>query len=160
MAKDVAAQSAREVSEARAWQELAQRIGNLAEANPVEAFDIASIVIDAIANATSADEIFAANESGPADMAEYLNQRLNLTDARFAPSAERFRKGTLGYYVVFDAIDQNGEKLTISCGAPNVVASIFRFWELRLFGDGIQTFPVTIRGRETPNGQLYTVHAG
>jgi hypothetical protein len=160
MAKDVASQSAKEIDEARAWMELAQRIGNLAEANPVEAFDIASIVVDAIANATSAEEIFAANESGPADMAEYLNQRLNLTDARFAPSAERFRKGTLGYYVVFDAIDAGGEKVTISCGAPNVVASIFRFYELRLFGDGVKSFPVSIRGRDTANGQLYTVHAG
>jgi len=160
MAKDVASQSGQEMSEARAWEDLARRIGNLAEANPVEAFDIASIVIDAIANATSAEEIFAANESGPADMAEYLNQRLNLMDARFAPSAEKFRKGTLGFYVVMDAIDPNGEKVTISCGAPNVVASVFRFYELRLFGDGTMIFPVTIRGRETPNGQLYTVHAG
>lgn len=160
MAKDVASQSTSAIDEARAWQELATRIGNLAEANPVEAFDIASVVVDAIANATSAEEIFAANESGPADMAEYLNQRLNLTDARFAPSAERFRKGTLGYYVVFDAVDSGGEKVTISCGAPNVVASIFRFYELRLFGDGVKSFPVSIRGRDTANGTLYTVHAG
>jgi hypothetical protein len=160
MADKAVSQSTKEISEARAWEDLARRIGNVAEANPVEAFDIASIVVDSIANATSAEEIFAANESGPADMAEYLNQRLNLTDARFAPSAERFRKGTLGYYVVMDAIDAGGEKVTISCGAPNVVASVFRLWELRLFGDGVQAFPVAIRGRETPNGQLYTVHAG
>jgi hypothetical protein len=160
MAKNVASQSAQEIDQARAWQELAVRIGSLAEANPVEAFDIASVVVDAIANATSADEIFAANESGPADMADYLNQTLNLTDARFAPSAERFRKGTLGFYVVFDAVDAYGGKVTISCGAPNVVASLFRLWELRFFGDGVKTFPVSIRGRDTANGQLYTVHAG
>jgi hypothetical protein len=160
MAKDVQ-QSAEKTAEVeRAWQDLARRIGNVAEANPVEAFDIASIVIDAIANATSADEIFAANDSGPADMSEYLGLTLHLEDARFAPSAEKFRRGTLGYYVVFDATTGGGEKVTISCGAPNVVASIFRFWELRYFGDGTKSFPVTIRGRETPNGTLYTVHAG
>lgn len=160
MAKDVASQTDKGIDEARAWQELATRISHVAEANPVEAFDIASIVVDAIANATTAEEIFAANESGPADMADYLNQRLNLVDARFAPSAERFRKGTLGFYIVFDAIDSQGEKVTISCGAPNVVASLFRFWELRFYGDGVKTFPVSIRGRDTVNGTLYTVHAG
>jgi hypothetical protein len=131
----------------------------MAEASPVEAFDIASVVIDQIANAQTPEEIFAANESGPADMEAYLGTRIQVYDARFSPSAERFRKGTLGFYVVVDAIDQTGEKVTISCGAPNVVASVFRLMQLNMFEPG-KPFPLTIRGRETPNGTLYTVHAG
>lgn len=146
--------------ENRPFYQLIEKIGHLAEANPMEAFDIASIVIDKIANATTPEEIFAANEQGPADVADYIGRRLGLLDARFAPSAERFRRGTLGYYVVFDAIDDGGEKVTISCGAPNVVASIYGFYEMRLFSPD-QPFFITIRSRDTGEGRtLYTVHAG
>lgn len=146
-------------AEIRAWETMRDQIAGMAEASPIEAFDIASIVIDQIANATTPEEIFAANESGPADMEQYLGQRLGIYEARYSPSAERFRRGTLGYYVVVDAIDLDGEKVTISCGAPNVVASVFRLQQLHLFEPG-RPFFVTIRGRETPNGTLYTVHAG
>jgi hypothetical protein len=146
-------------NESRAWMELQKGIAGMAETSPIEAFEIASVVLDQIANAQTPEEIFAANESGPADVADYLNQRLLVADARYAPSAERFRKGTLGYYVVFDAIDATGEKVTLSCGAPNVVGSVYRLQRLGYIAPD-KPFPVTIRGRDTANGTLYTVHAG
>jgi hypothetical protein len=158
-AKEPTASDLEEMTKARAWEVMARQIGAMAEASPIEAFDIASIVIDQIASASTPEEIFAANESGPADAADYLNQRLGLLDARFSSSAEKYRKGTLGYYVVLDALDPNGEKVTISCGAPNVVASVFRLYQLNLF-EPSRPFWITLRGRETPNGTLYTVHAG
>lgn len=147
-------------TDSRAWMELQAGIRTMAEASPIEAFDIASVVLDQIANAQTAEEIFAANESGPGDVSDYLGARLGLLDARYAPSAERFRTGTLGYYVVFDAVDPEGEKVTISCGAPNVVGSVFRLQRLGLFGPGQAPFYVTLKGRDTANGTLYTVHAG
>jgi len=156
---EVETKSESEAELSRAWRELQRGIAGMAEASPIEAFEIASIVIDAIASATTPEEIFAANESGPADMADYLNERLQLSDARYAPSAERYRKGTLGYYVVFDAYDTNGEKVTISTGAPNVVASIYRLQRLNFFSPDAP-FPIQVRGRDTANGTLYTVHAG
>lgn len=145
--------------EVRPYQDLIRGIAGMAEASPIEAFDIASIVLDQIAQATSVEDIFAANESGPADASDYLNQSLGIIDARYAPSAERFRKGTLGYYVVFDALDRDGQKVTISCGAPNVVGSIYQMQRLDFFGPD-RPFWISIRGRETPNGTLYTIHAG
>lgn len=158
MANQPAAKTSTEPAN-RPHQDLIRGIAGMAEASPIEAFDIASIVVDQIATADTAEAIFAANESGPADASEYLNQRLGLLDARYAPSAEKFRRGTLGYYVVFDAVDPHGEKVTISVGAPNVVASIFRLQQLDLFSPD-RPFFVVIRGRETPNGTLYTLHAG
>lgn len=145
--------------ETRAWMELQDGISRMAEASPIEAFDIASVVLDQIANAQTPEEIFAANESGPGDVSEYLGQTLQVLDPRYSPSAEKFRKGTLGFYVVFDAVTPSGERVTLSCGAPNVVGSIYRLQRLGMFDDG-KTFPLMLKGRETPNGTLYTVHAG
>jgi len=123
-------------------------------------FDVAASVIDQILTANSAEEIFAANESGPGDVANYLNTPLTIenNDIRYAKSAEKFTSGGLGYYAVFDAITKQGEKVLLSVGASNVVASLRQMQRLGLFEPG-KEFWFQIKGRETPNGTLYTVHA-
>lgn len=122
-------------------------------------FDIAASVIDQILTANSAEEIFAANESGPGDVANYLNVPMTMDgEPRYAKSAEKFSSGGLGFYVVFDAITKSGEKVLLSVGASNVVASLRQMQRLGLFENG-KEFWFQIRGRETPNGTLYTVHA-
>src|SRR5215831_19461288 len=143
--------------ETRPYRTLIRHIKAFAEASPIEAFEIAAIVIDKIAVAQTPDEIFAANESGPADMEVYLNRPLDVYNPRFAPSAEKFRKGGLGYYVVFDCTP-DGVKTTVSTGAPNVVAPVFRLVQLDFIGED-KAFPLVVRGRETPNGTLFTCHA-
>jgi hypothetical protein len=144
--------------EMRPWQQLQAQLKAVASLDSDNAFDIAASVIDQIAAATSVDQIFAANESGPADVADYLGRPLSIYDARYHPSAERFAAGTLGYYVVFDSYTDDGEKVLLSCGAPNVVASIWQMQRIGAFAPD-KPFRMVIRGRDTANGTLYTVHA-
>jgi hypothetical protein len=144
--------------ERRPYQDLIHDLANLAELSSGDSFDIAANVIDLIMQAGSPEEIFAANESGPADVGEMLGEPIGILDCRFRKSAERYREGTLGYYVIFDYVDTQGEKKIASTGAPNVVASLRRFQRLN-FIDGVQPLMIKIKGRETENGTLYTVAA-
>jgi len=143
----------------RPFQDMIRSIAALAEANPIDSWEIAANVIDTIATAETPEAIFAANESGPSDINEYFNTPLEVYDPKFARSDPKYAKGTLGFYVVFQAIDPNGEKLTISTGANNVVASIYRLHRLGFITED-KALPVRFLGRETANGTLYTVHAG
>ena len=93
------------------------------------AFEIASQVIDAIAQADSVEAIFEANESGPTSLKEneHLHKvNLNITDARYHKSAEKFAANNLGVFVTFDAYLDSGDEVMVSTGAPNVVASLYR----------------------------------
>ncbi|MGI0135336.1 MAG: hypothetical protein ACREBW_10315 [Candidatus Micrarchaeaceae archaeon] len=146
-------------TEKRFYQVLQDELDTIATLDTTDSFEIASTVIDAIASATTAEEIFAANESGPADMADYLNSPLGITEVRWMRSAERFKKGTLGFYGVINAVTPGGEKVLLSVGAPNVVASVRQLQKLGLFMED-QPFWITVKSRETINGNLYTVHAG
>jgi hypothetical protein len=145
-------------SEMRPWEALQSELQAVSASDADNSFEIAAAVIDQIATATSPDQIFAANESGPADVADYLNRPLNVYDARYHPSAERFRDGSLGYYVVFNSLTDEGEDVLLSCGASNVVASL---WQLQKIGafDPDKPCRLVIRGRETARGTLYTVHS-
>ena len=145
--------------EKRPYELMQQDLDTIATLDTTDSFEIASTVIDAIASATTPEEIFAANESGPADMADYLNSPLGITDVRFMRSAEKFRAGTLGYYAVVDALTPSGEKVLLSVGAPNVVSSIRQLQKIGMF-ESDQPFWITVKSRETANGNLYTVHAG
>src|SRR5262252_9564449 len=86
--------------EMRPWQELQRDLENLAALDSDSSFEIAANVIDQIMAAGSAEEIFAANESGPADVANFLGEPIGILYVRFRKSAERYREGTLGYYVI------------------------------------------------------------
>ena len=159
MAKEVEKTQSAEVEEMRPHQQMMRELAGMAELEAGDSFDIAAQVIDSIAEAQTAEEIFAANESGPKSAEDYLGQRIGLLDVRYRKSAERFRQGTLGVFAVLDAVDEGGEKILISVGAPNVVASVRRLQRLGLIDPGTP-FWVKIKGRETENGTLYTLHAG
>lgn len=120
------------------------------------AFDVASQIIDAIVEAGSVEEIFAANEKGPRDVREYAGQPFTLLEVAFLQSSERFREGGLGYYVVFDVATDNGERMTFSTGAPNVVSSFYRFQQLGKIG-GSDPVRFKFALRESPNGNVIQV---
>ena len=145
-------------SELEPYEQMMRELGGIAQLNAGDNFDIAAGVINKIAVATSADQIFAANESGPGDASDYLGKPLGIYAVRYQKSAEQYASGTLGVYAVFDALTDDGEKVMISVGAPNVVASIRQMEVLGLF-DESRPFRFVIRGRTTANGTLYTVHA-
>lgn len=142
----------------RPYQQLAQEVNSIAALDSDQGgrFEIAAQVIDLIASADDEESIFAANETGPADMQDWLNQPLTVTDIMFLKSAERFRDGGLGAYVVLTHVTDNGDTVTLTTGAPNVVASARQFQRL---GYGTPEKPARFRvvGKETANGVLYKI---
>jgi len=149
----------------RPYQEMVKQLLDVAESDEEAAFEIAAKVIDDIAVATTWEEVFAANEKGPKDAENILGQPIGVFDFRVWKSAEKFRKGTLGVYVVVDYIDAAGNTDMLSVGAANVVASLWRLKQLSPHpesGEGItgnKELPLwcMIVGRETLRGTLYTV---
>jgi hypothetical protein len=150
-----------EIAELRPFAQIIYGLRKTAVVDEDAAFEIAAAVIDEIAIADSIEAVFAANEKGPKDAEDFIGTSVGVYDIRFWRSAEKFRKGTLGYYVVMRYIDFNKKADMISVGAPNVVASMYRLAELgAITGDPEAPFWVKIVGRETPNGTLYTLAAG
>jgi hypothetical protein len=153
--------TAAEIAELRPFAQIIYGMRQVAVVDEDAAFEIAATVLDEIALADSVEAVFAANEKGPKDAEDFLEQSLGVFNVKFWRSAEKFRKGTLGYYVVMDYVDFNGETDMISVGATNVVGSMFKFMLLgAITGDKQNPFWVKIHGRDTPNGTLYTVMAG
>lgn len=154
MAKEDSAST--EVETLRPYQklqnQLAARVG--LDATNGSNFDIAAQVIDLIMTAGTEDEIFAANESGPLDITDYLGTPINIWQLTFFRSAEKYRANSLGFYVVMDAFDDTGAEIKLSTGAPNVVSSMKRLEELGLIKEE-KPYRVKITGRETGNGTLY-----
>jgi hypothetical protein len=150
-----------EIAELRPFAQIIAKLRKIAVVDEEAAFEIAAAVIDEIALADSIEAVFAANEKGPKDAENFLEQSLGVTSVRFWRSAEKYRKGTLGYYAVMEYVDFNGEKDMISVGAANIVASLFRLWELgAITGDAQNPMWVKIHGRDTPNGTLYVLNQG
>ena len=150
-----------QVAELRPFAKLIYRLRNIAVMEEDGAFEIAAAVIDEIALADSIEAVFAANEKGPEGADEYLERTVGAYGVKFWKSAEKFRKGTLGYYVAISAVDFEGNEHMVTVGASNVVASVFRLMELgAINGDPDSPCWIKIHGRETANGTLYILQAG
>jgi hypothetical protein len=147
--------------EIRPYMELARKLVNIAKLTQADAgIEISQAVVDRIALAMSPEEIFAANESGPGDMDEYLSMPIELfEEPRVSIADPKYRRGTLGVYLTMKFHTQDKEEHLVTVGAVNVVASWWRLWELEMFGTGGKTFWNEVRSQPTPNGNLYTVHA-
>lgn len=145
-------------NEVRLYQKLQKDLAALASLDAQNGnFDIAAAVIDGIMAAETADDVFAANDSGPLDVREYIGVPLTVFDLMYRKSDAKYAEnGGLGFYVVFDAHTDNGEVVKMSTGAPNLVAS---FRKLQTLGYCQETNPlrVAIRGKETANGTLLTL---
>ena len=150
-----------QVAELRPFAQLIYRMRQIAIVDEDGAFEIAAAVIDEIALADSVEDVFAANEKGPEGAEENLETSFGAYDAKFWRSAEKFRKGTLGYYVAISSVDYDGNERMLTVGASNVVASILRLVELgAVNGDKGNPCWIKIHGRETANGTLYILQAG
>lgn len=150
-----------ELAELRPFARIIHGLREIAVVDEDAAFEIAASVIDEIALADSIEAVFAANEKGPKDAEDFLETGLGVFNIKFWRSAEKYRKGTLGYYVVMDYVDYSGKMDMISVGASNIVASLYRLAELgAITGDKENPLWVKIHGRETPNGTLYVLAQG
>lgn len=147
-----------QIDELRPFAQLIHWMRSVAVVDENAAFEIAANVIDKIAVAESIEAVFAANDEGPAGADEYLDTPIGVYEAKFWRSAEKFRSGTLGYYVAVSVVDANGKDAMITVGASNVVASMARFVQLGgINGDPATPLWLKIHGRETPNGTLLIV---
>ena len=141
-----------------AYKAMAIELRQIAELDTGAGFEIAARVINEIATAETIDDVFAANEGGPQSAEDLLGQPMGVYSVRFWKSAEKFAAGTLGVYVVADYIDHANQPQMFATGAPNVVASLRRFEMLNAYQDGKENpLWLTIKGRETGRGTLYTV---
>lgn len=141
-----------------AFRQMADELRQIAALDVGAGFEIAARVINEIAQAETIDDVFAANEGGPQSVEDLLGQPMGVYGVRFWKSAEKFAEGTLGVYVVADYVDASYETQMFATGAPNVVASLRRFEMLNAYAEGKENpLWLTIKGRETGRGTLYTV---
>lgn len=151
------AKSADNSTEIRPFQSLAERLFQLAENDDSWQGEIMRDTVDRIASADSPEAIFDANDSGPGglkDAEELLNKPLavDFDTFRYIKSAEQYRANNLGVFLVFDAYDDNGEKTTISTGAPNVVASLARLQMIHKDGDLASPYRLMFKSKQTSRG--------
>lgn len=88
---------------------------------------VSSAIIANILQARSAEELF--NRPETTDASSLLGVRIVVSGVRWMRSD--FVDG-LGFYCLIDAANDDGEKLTISCGSRNVMAQLYRAIELHL----------------------------
>lgn len=124
-------------------------------------FDIAANVADKILTAESVEDIVAAAETGPEDIADLVGVGFRFIGQTlvYSESAEQFRDGGTGYYAVFKCVDSRGNEHTISTGAVNVVFQLKAFENKGIFDEEgeLSKDLFTIKSRPTRRGTLYWI---
>lgn len=123
-----------------------------------EVFELGAAALDKIAVADDLDSIFDANQAASLpDVEAYLGRAQTLLEIAFNKSREQFKKGSLGVYAYVKAVLDDGEEVEYSCGAPNVVGSLYRIQELGLLSASVKP-RIVISGKTTLSGNtLYRV---
>lgn len=148
------------------YQQLMQRLASKSEAGELfareDAWQLAKDAVNAIAQATTADELFEASEksAGLQSMGRewpHLNNPINLIEITFRKSDERFSEGTLGHYaIVHYALDGTGELNVVGVGAPNVVAFLEK-WENLPEAEKRKASRVVVKSKATGRGELLRI---
>lgn len=149
-----------EVSQGRPFQLTMEELHNRSELDKGSGIEIAANVADQILTAQSIEDVVNAPAQGPGNLDDLVGKPFYFTGyLRFLRSAEQFREGGVGVYVVFDILDMNSTKSVVSTGAVNVVFQLRQFERLGYFADEdwISDKVFTIRSRPTANGTLYRV---
>lgn len=115
--------------------------------------ELTAQAIDKMAEAETLDDILRQGEVG-LDKAElYVNKPITIQDVQFAIAQEKYRDGGLGAFAIVNATLDNGEEVTFSVGAPNVVGAL-EIMQNKGFIPGSRCM---LKGKETPNGTLLTL---
>lgn len=144
----------------RPYEKLVSRLNGKAELDASvgsgqSAFEIASQVIDKIAQATTEDDIFDANDSSLGSIEDFVGQPINVTGLVFQKSDAKYKDG-LGAYAVIDFFTDNAEVHKRSCGAPNVVASLEQAQSLGLVKED-KPWRIKVVAKPTTNGTLLKI---
>lgn len=120
------------------------------------AAEVMANVTDKIAEATNEDALFAAANDGPGKIENYVGNVLRIRSFHYAISDAKY-KGGVGAYVIIDAITEEGEEVTLSTGATNIVTMLARAEEIGLVNPETDaSWRVRVKSRETGEGTLYT----
>lgn len=150
--------AAHDVEARRPYQTAILEMAGRVEMGDVNGFEIAANVADKITEASTLEEIMAAANSGPEGLEDIEGKAFAFLrgSLRYAKSAEQFERGGTGFYVIFDCVDLDGIRHTVSTGSVNVVFQLKAMEKLGVFdGEGLSERMFTIKSRPTKNGTLY-----
>lgn len=109
------------------------------------------VAIDIIARILNATDAAGVLEGGGATHArDYLDEPFTLTGVRFNKSS--FDGAGPQFYAVLEGASADGERLTITCGARNVIAQAWKLSDL-----GALPIPVVLRQNPRPTAAGYHV---
>jgi hypothetical protein len=148
------------IAKGRPFQLAMQELADRSELDKGGGLEIAANVADQILTAQTVEDVIGAPAQGPGNLDDLVGKPFYFTGyLRFLRSAEQFREGGVGVYVVFDILDMNGNKTVMSTGAVNVVFQLRQMERLGYFAseDWVSDKMFTIRSRPTANGTLYRI---
>jgi hypothetical protein len=152
---------ASDVATLRPYELALREIKGRVETGDNAGFEVGAAVADKILTATDIEGVIAAVNQGPGRVEDLVGKPFKFAGyVRYADSAEQYKEGGTGQYVIFDYIDMNNEKSTVSTGAVNVVFQIRAMEKLGYFNsdDWVSDKLFTIKPKATENGTLYSVN--
>lgn len=124
-------------------------------------FEIAANVADQILSADSIEGVIAAAETGPEDVTDLIGVSFKMLGGSlsYLESAEQFRDGGTGFYVVFKCVDSRGTEHTVSTGSVNIVFQMKQLEKLGVFDNEgeLSEHLFTVKSRATKRGTLYWI---
>lgn len=145
----------------RPYEDLARYLWTLAEMTQDDgdfAAEVMRDTVDRIATAETVDDIFAAAEEGSGrslrDAEELLMKPIALDFENFVwlKSAEQYRKNGLGVFVVAPGMLDSGENVNVTTGAPTVVATLGRLYNMWQNDKLDSGFRVMFKSKQTSSG--------
>jgi hypothetical protein len=124
-----------------------------AAAREFNGMELAIDAVDRIADASTIEDLWAANDTGGLESLKTSphlhNIPLTITEYRPVKGDDAYEENSLGYFAVFQAIADTGETHAVSCGAPQIVAMLAKLdqmsaWPQRV----IFRAKSTVKGRE------------
>jgi len=114
-------------------------------------------LMDRILNATDADEIFAAQESGLLAGKDFANRPFVIMDRdaiEWRDSGQaNIEQGGYLYYAIIKVIPlDTGEETVIACGGKTFVATLYQLREVGYFDDQPDGRTMIITATQSPNG--------
>jgi hypothetical protein len=149
------------VANLRAYELALKEIKGRVETGDNAGFEVGASVADKILTAVDIEGIIGAVNQGPGSVEDLVGKPFKFTGyARYANSADQYKEGGTGQYVIFDYVDLNGEKNTVSTGAVNIVFQVRAMEKLGYFNgdDWVSDKLFTVKSKPTANGTLYSVN--
>jgi hypothetical protein len=99
-------------------------------------FEVAAQVADKILEADTIEGIIAATNQSAGSLEDLVGKPFKFHGyLRFNESADQYREGGTGFFVIFDVTDMNGNTLVTTTGATNIIFQLKAMEQLGYFSD-------------------------